>query len=89
MEFIIEALKNLCGVSCISHKMLHDYMDFNIRKFQAEYCESEVNQHPSQAKPQNQPSSDPTNATEEVADAEEEAEQSADEGQEEGGGEGD
>jgi hypothetical protein len=32
---LVEAIKNLCGVSVLSSKEYHEYEEFNLRKFQS------------------------------------------------------
>lgn len=37
---MVEALKNLCGVSYFSSKDYEEYEEFNLRKFQSKFCEN-------------------------------------------------
>jgi hypothetical protein len=39
---VIEAIKNLCGVSVLPSKEYHDYEEFNLRKFQSKVVGSTV-----------------------------------------------
>eukprot|EP01040_Poterioochromonas_malhamensis_P009214 gene9214-10002_t len=38
---VVEALKNLCGVSYFTSKDYEEYEEFNLRKFQSKFCEND------------------------------------------------